>query len=291
MPGEPPPDVRTVRLGLELRHIRLEQNLTLQKAHELLRRSVSSISRIEKGQVKLPERDLPPILDAYGITDPTRRAALLALTRASSKHAWWQNYGKDMAALKDVISLENETTSIRTFESLFIPGLLQTSHYAAALFAANATRLPSHRIQRATKIRMRRQEILHRPDPPAFNAIMLEGALRQMVGGPAVMAEQLHHLATMAELAHIDLRILPFSAGAHPAGSSFTVVFAPTLGGDIVHTDQASGGLFADDARIVQRYIVEFEALRSIALDGDATAALIRRLAADLQPPLKEGRP
>lgn len=291
MPDEPTPDVRTVRLGLELRHIRLEQNLTLQKAHALLNRSVSSISRIEKGQVKLPERDLPPILDAYGITDPTRRAALLALTRAPGKHAWWQNYGKDMAALKDVISMENETTSIRTFESMFIPGLLQTSRYATALFAANASRLPSHRIQRATKIRMRRQAILHRPGPPTFNAIMLEGALRQVVGGSAVMTEQLDHLATMAELDHIDLRILPFSAGAHPAGSSFTIVFAPTLGGDIVHTDQASGGFFADDARIVQRYIVEFEALRSIALDSDASMALIRRLAADLKPPLKEGRP
>lgn len=291
MPEESTPDVRTVRLGLELRHIRLEQNLTLQKAHELLRRSISSISRIEKGQVKLPERDLPPILDAYGITDPARRAALLALTRPPSKHDWWQNYGKDMAALKDVISLENETTSIRAFESMFIPGLLQTSRYAAALFAANPSRLPSHRIQRATKIRMRRQAILHRPDPPAFSAIMLEGVLRQMVGGSTVMTEQLHHLAAMAELAHIDLRILPFSAGAHPAGSSFTLVFAPTLGGDIVHTDQTSGGFFADDTRIVQRYIVEFEALRSIALDSGASTALIGRLAADLQPPLKEGRP
>ncbi|MFA1550561.1 helix-turn-helix domain-containing protein [Actinomadura chokoriensis] len=282
MPDEPRPDVRTVRLGLELRHIRLEQNLTLQKAHKLLRRSVSSISRIEKGQVKLPERDLPPILDAYGITEPARREALLALTRCSDRNSWWKRY-KGLSSLPQFLELENEATSIRAFETLFIPGLLQTPAYAYALYSSSGVELSEHKLRQLTNIRMKRRQVLTRPDPVVYDMVLTEGAIRQQVGGPMLMLEQLQHLMDTRHMEHVQLRILPFSAGAHQGSGSFTLLGIHNLGRDVVHVDSTGGAAYRDDDESIRRYTLVFESLRSAALSKSDSLALIEQLLSDLR--------
>ncbi|TDC67309.1 XRE family transcriptional regulator [Actinomadura sp. GC306] len=283
MPEEAVPDVRTVRLGLELRHIRLEQNLTLQKAHELLNRSVSSISRIEKGQARLPERDLPPILDAYGITDPARREALLALTR-TPRESWWQSYRDVLTAYPNFISLENEADRIRAFESTFLPGLLQVPDYAREIFAEGRPERTALEVKRLTDVRIRRQRILDRRPPPDVHAIVAEGALRQAVGGSAVMRRQLRHLIDEVNLNRIQLQILPHAVGAHPALSSFNILTVPSLGGDIVHIDDTIESRFVDDTAAVGGYILVYDRLRAAALTETASRVRIEQLACELDP-------
>lgn len=282
MPDEPTPDVRTVRLGLELRHIRLEQNLTLQKAHELLNRSVSSISRIEKGQVKLPERDLPPILDAYGITDPTRRKALQALTRGPSAKDWWQSYRDVLTVYPTFISMENEAEKIRVFENMFLPGLLQTPEYARAIYRAGQPDRPDFEIKRLTAVRIRRQQILDRANPPDLHAIIAEGALRQLVGGRTIMKQQLEHLLIANSRPAVEVQVLPFSAGAHAAPGSFNLLSVPALRGDIVHIDQSAQRGFLDDAEAARRYNLVFDMIRAAALPATESRALIEHLSGEL---------
>ncbi len=122
-----------------------------------------------------PQRDLPPILDAYGITDPVRRKALLALTRPPSRTTWWKRY-KGLSSLPQFLELENEATSIRTFEALFIPGLLQTPAYARTLHASSGGDWSEHRLRQLTNVRMRRQQVLTRPDPVLYDVVLTEGA-------------------------------------------------------------------------------------------------------------------
>ncbi|NEA21935.1 helix-turn-helix domain-containing protein [Actinomadura bangladeshensis] len=288
MPDEPTPDVRTVRLGLELRHIRLEQNLTLQKAHELLNRSVSSVSRIEKGQVKLPERDLPPILDAYGITDPTRRKALQALTRGPSAKDWWQSYRDVLTVYPTFISMENEAARIRAFESIFLPGLLQTAEYAREIFSVGRPERSALEIKRLTDVRIKRQQILRRTPRPDVHVILAESTLRQCVGGPEVMQRQLQHLVEVLALGRVGLQILPFTAGAHPALGSFNILTVPALGGDIVHIDETSRSRFVDDEAITGRYLDVYERLSIAALPEDDSRRQIEHLAYELQSQAKE---
>jgi hypothetical protein len=63
--------------------------------------------------------------------------------------------------------------------------------------------------------RMARQTVLTRASAPQFFAVVDEGALRRLVGGPGVMHRQLHHLLGVAEQLHVTLRVVPLAAGAH----------------------------------------------------------------------------
>ncbi|MEV3926564.1 DUF5753 domain-containing protein [Actinomadura coerulea] len=290
MSAEPTPDVRTVRLGLELRHVRLEQNLTLQKAHKLLRRSISSISRIEKGQVRIPERDLPPILDAYGITEPARREALLALTRRNDAKDWWQSYRDVLVVYPTFISMENEATRIRAFECVFLPGLLQTPEYAWEIFTAGVPGRSALETKRLTDVRVKRQQILGRTARPDVHVIVTESTLRQSVGGPEVMRRQLQHLLTEIDGGRVGLQVLPFTAGAHPALGSFNILTVPALGGDIVHIDETNQSRFVDDSAATRRYLDVYERLRAAALSEGDSRKRIEHLVFESQSQAK-GRP
>lgn len=277
MPADASASARSARLGLELRRIRKELGLTLEQAHVKIKRSVSSISRIENGQVQLPERDLPPILDAYGVSDPRQREALLALARGPGHARWWRAYGDVLTAYPDFISLENDATSIRTFQTLFIPGLLQTRSYAHELFAA----FPNARsaIKRLTDVRMTRQLILDREDPPDYHAIIAEGALHQLAGGPKVMRDQLLHLPEAATRPHVKLQVLPFSAGAHVGPGSFTLLAVPAFDSDVVSTDSLAGRAVWDEAKVTRRYSLVFDGLYDSALPETESLELIVHLA------------
>jgi transcriptional regulator with XRE-family HTH domain len=273
------PTVRTRRLGLELRRIREEQGFTLQAACARLRRSPSSLSRIETGRVSLPERDLPYMLDAYGIADRRRREALLTLARDATKKGWWQQYDDVLTAYPDLISLENDATLIRAFEAIFLPGLVQTPDYARAVFETTVEGGSRRKVKRLVDVRMTRQRILTRADPPDYHVIIGEAALRQLVGGRQVMHAQYEHLLDMSQLAHVWIRVLPFSAGAHMSINCFTILSVPALGDDVVHVDGVSRAAFIDDAEAVARYNLAFDHLVSSALPEQDSRALIERMA------------
>jgi transcriptional regulator with XRE-family HTH domain len=282
MSGDSPPTVRTRRLGLELRRIREEQGYTLQAACMRLRRSASSLSRVETGRVCLPERDVPYILDAYGIIESRRREALITLARDALKKGWWQQYDDVLKAYPDFIGLENDATLIRDFETIFLPGLTQTPAYARALFETPAAGHSARTVKRLVEVRTNRQRILNRVDPPEYHAIIGEAALRQLVGGDDVMRAQYERLLDMMSIAHVTIQVLPFSAGAHVGDCCFTLLRVPALGDDVVHVDAVSSAAFVDDAETVARYSLTFGHLRASALQEQESRALIERIAMEL---------
>lgn len=94
---------------------------------------------------------------------------------------------------------------------------------------------------------MKRQELLAAPDPPRMWAVLDEAALRRPVGGPRVMSGQVRRLIEAAEMPTVTLQILPFAAGGHDAGGTFTILrFAEGDVADVVYVEQLTGATYVD---------------------------------------------
>jgi transcriptional regulator with XRE-family HTH domain len=181
LPGEAGagPTVARIRLGTRLRRLREEAEITREDAAAAIRSSASKISRLELGRTTIKVRDLADLLKLYG-ADEAERASLLALSQHGNVSGWWQDYGNSVPAwLKPYLGLEQAATLIRSYDPQLVPGLLQTPEYARAVFG-----LPGgssgERAERQLAMRMRRQKILHRADPPIASAMILDQIRREL---------------------------------------------------------------------------------------------------------------
>ncbi|MCY9783955.1 helix-turn-helix domain-containing protein [Nocardiopsis sp. EMB25] len=220
------PTVRRRRLSAELRRLRAECKMTLLEAAKKAGMGKSNLSKIEQAESKtVPAATLDKLLDLYEVDDPETRSAMHELSKLAGQKGWWSQY-KDL--LPQILAdFEAEACALRTYEAQVLPGLLQTPEYADAIFRANRVRDDDEIAQRVAA-RVTRQGILKRANPPTYQAIIDEATLRRIVGSPEIMGAQLQHLARMAARPNVDIYVLPFSAGAHPATEgSFVIMDFP----------------------------------------------------------------
>lgn len=275
------PTIRLRRLGTALRDQREAAGLTLDDAARMLMRSPSSISRIEKGLHHVPARDLEYILGKYGVTDPDLVQRMHDWRRNGRKKGWWQRYVTDLSPeTMDFIGLEADSVSIEFFELILVPGLLQTEAYARALIGAGPFAHDPNRVNRLIDVRMRRQDILTRPDPPELWAIMDEAALHRQVGGTDVMREQLRRLITASELPNVTLQVLPFASGAHRGVSGAFKILDVAPPGDlrVVTVDSLTEISYRESDEEIRSYTTAFDRLRAAALPESDSRVLIERL-------------
>jgi hypothetical protein len=189
------------------------------------------------------------------------------------------------AAYSAYLSFENEASALRNYESLFLPGLLQTENYARAVISGGLPMATKDDIQIRAKARMTRQQVLSRADPLSLWAIVDEAALRRVVGGPTIMHEQLVHLADVITAPHITFQAIPFRVGAHPGmDGQFTVLeFADDEDADLVYIETIAGDLFAEKDKDVKSYRTRFENLAAVALSPAESATMVEELASDLK--------
>ncbi|WP_373684259.1 helix-turn-helix domain-containing protein [Micromonospora thermarum] len=186
----------------ELRRRRTAAGLTQAQLGELVFCSDSQVSAIETGTK-------PPTL-------PYLTAVDKALNTGGYFATLWDELVKGDAApvwLREWIQIEREATALRWYEHAFVPGLLQTEGYARATF--RAARVPVSGLDQRVAARMERQAVLARDPSPQLFVVMDEMVVRRACGGRDVMAEQLEHLLTCAEQPHIQLHIVPLSAGIY----------------------------------------------------------------------------
>jgi transcriptional regulator with XRE-family HTH domain len=275
------PTIRLRRLGLELRQHREAAGLNLEEAAVLLKRSASSISRIEKALHHAPVRDVEYFLGKYGVTDQSVYQRLYDLSRNGRKKGWWQKHADDLVPeMMEVISLEADAISIEFFEVILIPGLLQTEEYARALIGNGLFARDPERVDRLVDVRMRRQQILRRPDPPRFWAIVDEAALRREVGGPEVMCAQLRRLLEVSRLGQVTLQVLPFTAGSYRGMTGAFKIMEVGERGDlrVVALDSLVEVSFREEEDEVRAYADTFDILRAAALSETDSRALIESL-------------
>lgn len=275
MPARQSPTVRRRRLGMELRRLREAAGLTTDRVAEILECSHSKISRIETGQVRATPRDVRDMLEIYGVAGEPREA-LIQIAREARQTGWWHAYG-DVIKESAYVGLEVAAASIRSYEALLVPGLLQTTQYARAATRAVRPDQPQEQIERQVELRMARQAILTQDDPPALWAILDEAALRRPVGEHGIMVEQLHHLIEVAELAAVTLQVLPYSAGEHAGmDGAFTILSFPEPADPaVVYLENATSDLYLENPDEIRRYSLLFDHLRAAALKpNDSTAFL-----------------
>ncbi|MPZ88757.1 MAG: helix-turn-helix domain-containing protein [Nitriliruptorales bacterium] len=274
------PTVLRILLGSQLRRLREAKDLNREEAGYTIRASGSKMSRLELGRVSFKERDVADLLILYGVTDADQRDALLSLARQANEPGWWQRYGDVLPSwFQAYVGLEEASARIRTYESHLVPGLLQTKDYALAFAGARLER-PSLNVERRVSLRMDRQRLLTRPDPPRLWAVVDEAALRRQVGGPEVMRGQLEHLLAMTELPNVTLQVLPFRFGGSVVeGQPFVILrFAEPDLPDVVYLEQLTSALYLERPEDVDVYADLMDRLAVDAEEPDKSADFVSRI-------------
>ncbi len=297
MPGTPP--VRRRLLGTALREYRESLGLGLDAAAELLACDRSKISRIETGERGIRSQELLDLLTEYGVPADEQQA-LLAIAHRGRESGWWLDYRDVLPpAARDYVIMEIAATEILCYEASQVPDLLQTPDYMRAVAAADARYTTEEQRAHAVAAKRNRQLVVVGGRAPHLDVVVTEGALRQAVGPPRVMREQLGRLAALAETGFADglpgrdgipeagrssvsLRVLPFAAGAHAAANCASMTLlrfaeAPQIG--VIHVAALSGGVSLEGREEVSLFQRTFAALRSAALPASRSAQLIRAVA------------
>lgn len=273
------PTTRRRQLGADLRRLRELKGLTLEEAGSRVGISKATLSRYEtkEGTVKWPAVDA--LCREYGASDEERQA-LVELAKGSKIQGWWRSLADPIPeSMNLMLTLEDEVVREDHYACMYIPGLLQTRAYAEAVHRASEVQCPEQEVQHMVDIRMKRQELLQREEPPHIWCVIDEAALRRKVGGREVMREQLQHLGNLSRQPHITVQVLPFSTGAHAAAvGSFAVLRGPAPDLDVVYVDLLGGGLFMEKRQELERYRLAFEYLSAQALDLESSADIIHRI-------------
>lgn len=277
------PTTRRRQLGADLRRLRERKGLTLEEAGALVGISKATLSRYEKkeGTVKWPAVDA--LCREYGASEQERKT-LVELAKGAKIQGWWRSLADPIPeSMNLMLTLEDEVVREDHFACMYVPGLLQTRAYAEAVHRASEMRCGEQEIAHMVDIRMKRQELLTREDPPHIWAVIDEAVIRRLVGGRVAMREQLEHLISLAEEPHVTVQVLPFASGAHAAAVGSFVVLggsAPEL--DVVYVDIIGGGLFMEKPEELERYTLAFEYLRAQALDIPSSVALLDQACREL---------
>jgi transcriptional regulator with XRE-family HTH domain len=288
------PVVPRRRLGAELRALREQAGLTIDEVAKGLECSVSKVSRLETGQGIPYLRDVRDLLDRYGVTDPAHRDRLMRWVREGNRQGWWDDFSDVLAPdpedpllpdnLSRYVALEQDASKVFIFETIVVPGPLQTEDYARVILntLSTADKIATDRL---VELRMRRQRRLYaEEDPLTAHVILDEAVLHRTVGGRHVMRDQLKRLLTDAQRSNITLQVLPFRIGAHRAvaGSFVVLMFADTDDNDLVYIEGHVGDLYLEKEHDVGVYKQMLDVLVGQCLSAEQSAALMVQLLQDI---------
>lgn len=240
------PAVQRRRLREALRDLRTKKGFTQKRVAEELDWSPSKVLRIENGGVTISKSDLIALLRTYGVSDEERIDDFVGMAQDAKRQSW-SNF-RDVLTSEFITYLgyESSASIVRQYETLLVPGILQTEAYARATFQALAPRNVdvSETLDRRIQARMARQELLQRDDAPTMHFILDEAAVWRRIGPEDTMIHQLEHLLAMSRHEKITLQILPFSRGEHPGlRGPFAVLEFPAESGldPMLYVENARG--------------------------------------------------
>ncbi|HEY3143894.1 MAG TPA: helix-turn-helix transcriptional regulator [Acidimicrobiales bacterium] len=274
------------KLGIELRRLRQGAKISADDAAKRLELSASTISRGETGIVTIHPRDVDAMLRLYGVTDDRKREALLALARKSRERGWWHHYRNVLSSdLVNYISVEYGASTISSFQTMLLPGLLQTADYTRAVATYLPRRTKPAVIEQLVEIRLRRQEmLLHREDPVPTRVVLDQSVLHRPIGGPKIMKAQLEKLVEVGMYPNVEVQIMPYAVGMHSGmGGPFTLFgFAEPIDLAIVHVENHVNFLLVEDEGDIRHYELVFQRVQESALPVADSLALVQEIAEGL---------
>ncbi|GAA0373353.1 helix-turn-helix transcriptional regulator [Streptomyces blastmyceticus] len=280
MPSRSHPTQRQRRLGIELRKLREAAGMSAPEAGAAVNIKAYQVSHLEAGRVGVTPNRLRTLARNYGCADEALIDALVTMSDERDKE-WWEEYrGVLPDFFLDIAEIEWHAKRLRNALTSHIPGLLQTEDHARAIFDMVIPELPAEQVDARVAHRLQRCGVLDRKDPPAYDAIIHESALRMQFGGRDVARAQLKHLLDFGERDLVSLRVIPFEAGGFP-GAGQTVLYAcatvPPL--DTVQLDTSYGSVFVDSEEQLANYRRLFSKMELCALDERESRQFIHSIA------------
>ncbi|GAA2238891.1 helix-turn-helix transcriptional regulator [Kitasatospora cystarginea] len=257
--------------GEELRRKRESGGLTQEELGERVVCSGSLIAHIEAGRRK-PQADIAKRLDNVLGTDGffTRMRRTLNTAR----------FADHFAAAAE---LESQAVAIYEYAVSLVPGILQTAAYARSVFRGAQPNYAVADVDRCVVNRLERARILEDPGSPTVWAILNENVIRAVVGGPAVMAEQLHHISGLGRAGRILVQVVPHSVGAHATMGSMMSLMRFSDAPDAAYVEGLYTGSLIDDPALVQRYRDAYDLARAAALPPEASLDMLESVAEDYE--------
>ncbi|MEU9896802.1 helix-turn-helix domain-containing protein [Streptomyces phaeochromogenes] len=257
-PGASPLDY----YGFELRRHREAAELTQKQLGDIVNYTGSLVGQIETAR-KLPTQEFSERVDA-ALGTGGLLSRLVALVMRSQLPAWFQQ----------VAELEARAIEVCTFHTHSVHGLLQTEAYARAVLGT----LDQTELDDRTSVRLARQRIFDKSEPPVLWAVISEAALYQKIGGPETMRGQLAHLLNFEHNPRINIQVLPFSAGAHAGLQGSFNLYRFASDPDIVYTEGYGSGHPTANPDTVNDCSLRYDHLQAAALSLRDSAELIRRV-------------
>lgn len=268
------------RLRTELRAARVGSNLTQDQVAKAMDWSLSKMNRIEKAKSGISTNDLKELLRLYGITDKERTEELAGLARAGRQSHWWRRY-RDVAPpeLLELIDYESLASAVSQFETMFVPGILQTEAYASAVLKVfYDEKSAPERLAPMVELRTKRRDLLTSENAPKFSFVLDESVIHRLVASPATTSQQLQRLVNAAELPNVTIQIVPFAAGLHPGmrGSFEVVQFDDTPDENIVFLESPRGDFIGDDLKETESYLEAFRRITEKSLSPSDSIRLLK---------------
>ncbi|KJY33289.1 hypothetical protein VR45_20250 [Streptomyces sp. NRRL S-495] len=265
--ARPNPTLRQRRLGAELRRMREQAGFGGSQLGRAVGMNPAQVTQMESGKIGISVDRLRTIAAACMCTNQPLIDALAEIITERGKAGWWESYRGTLAEdFLEIAELEDHAHGLATYAITFVPGLLQTAGYAAAVFSHAYPPIPRHEIDLRTAFRIQRQQTV-RSGETKYSAFIHEAALRMQFSGPKVRADQLDALIEDSEAPGIAVRVLPFDAIGLPSPiDNFTYAEGPIPDLDTVHTDTGFGVRRLDAPAHVARFRAILAQMDSMAL-------------------------
>ena len=278
------PLVERRRLRAELKQARLDAGFTQEAVAEHMDWSLSKLIRIETGAVGISTNDLTALLRLYNVKDATRVRALVAQAKEARKQTWWSKYRAVLPPTYfHYIEFETSASIIRSYDTLVIPGLLQTEEYATAITQRNRLNPDPKTVRALVEVRMKRQQLLlDRPGSPLLFFVLDEAIIHRLAGDKDLRQAQVEKLISISDRPEITIEIVPFSAGIHRGLiEDFNILeFGGTDDSDVLYFEGARLVSFSrDEADEIVLYRELFEEMRNLSLGPRGTRDFLVQVA------------
>lgn len=268
--------VKARGLGAQLADLRAQADMTLREVAERLDWSAPVLSRIENGKRDSTPEEIAALLVIYKVTG-ARNDRMVNLARTIDQPSWWETSASGLPGQTIALcAFEAEATKITEVGMLLLPGILQTGGYARAVM--EAVRTPSGVVDNMVAVRLGRQAILNRRNPPELHMIIDHTALKRPLGGPDVMAEQIRHLITQSARPNITIQVMCQVAHEGLDGM-YVILDFPHPATPIVHLEHTHSSLFLDEEADVRLFQDITARLADGALDPASSRDYLARLA------------
>ncbi|UQA92983.1 helix-turn-helix domain-containing protein [Streptomyces halobius] len=254
------------RFGQDIKRVRLGRKLTQKHLGTATGYTDAYICMVESGKQKASEKFAKGCDVAFGTNGLFE--GLLRRIDEGEHPSWFVPY----------LKLERKASKILTYETNLVAGIVQTEDYARTVFRVSNPRASAEGIEDKVAARLRRREVFERDSPPLLWVILHEACLRTVIGGAEVMAGQLDYLRTVAASPHVELQVVPFSAGIPATSTMPFIVLRFPNSPTVLYTETRVGARMHDSEQTVDAALDDYDRLRARALSPDGSLTLIKTL-------------